>query len=86
MSERNFAPVFRSETGTTPAEFVEKARIDAARRLADESDLPVKRLAHEVGYANVDGFRRAFTRRLGRQPGRIPQALCEVKTVDEAFR
>lgn len=65
MSERSFARIFRSETGTTPAEFVENARIDAARRLAEESDLPAKRLADAVGYANVDGFRRAFGRRLG---------------------
>jgi len=65
MSERSFARTFRSEAGTTPAEFVENARIDAARRLAEESDLPAKRLADAVGYANVDGFRRAFTRRLG---------------------
>ncbi|MDN6887761.1 helix-turn-helix domain-containing protein, partial [Variovorax sp. CAN2819] len=65
MSERNFARIFRSETGTTPAEFVENARIDAARRMAEESDLPAKRLADAVGYANVDGFRRAFGRRLG---------------------
>jgi transcriptional regulator GlxA family with amidase domain len=65
MSERSFARTFRSETGTTPAEFVENARIDAARRLAEETDLPAKRLADAVGYANVDGFRRAFGRRLG---------------------
>lgn len=65
MSERSFARIFRSETGTTPAEFVEDARLDAARRLAEESDLPAKWLADAVGYANVDGFRRAFGRRLG---------------------
>jgi transcriptional regulator GlxA family with amidase domain len=65
MSERSFARIFRSETGTTPAEFVENARIDAARRLAEDSDLPAKRLADAVGYANVDAFRRAFGRRLG---------------------
>jgi len=65
MSERSFARTFRSETGTTPAEFVERARIDAARRLAEESNLPAKRLSAAVGYANVDGFRRAFDRRLG---------------------
>lgn len=65
MSERSFARIFRSETGTTPAEFVEHARIDAARRLAEASDVPAKRLASAVGYAHVDGFRRAFARRLG---------------------
>ena len=65
MSERSFARIFRSETGTTPGEFVENARIDAARRMAEESDLPAERLADAVGYANVDGFRRAFGRRLG---------------------
>lgn len=65
MSERNFARTFRTEAGTTPAEFVENARIDAARRLAEDTDLPAKRLADAVGYSNVDGFRRAFGRRLG---------------------
>ena len=32
MSVRNFTRVFQSETGTTPADFVEMARVDAARR------------------------------------------------------
>lgn len=68
MSERNFARVFRAETGVTPAEFVETARIDAARRLVEESELPLKSLADAVGYANADGLRRAFSRRLGVSP------------------
>ena len=68
MSERNFARVFRAETGVTPAEFVETARIDAARRLVEESELPLKSLADAVGYANADGLRRAFARRLGVSP------------------
>ncbi|QPF74013.1 helix-turn-helix domain-containing protein [Roseateles sp. DAIF2] len=68
MSERNFARVFRAEAGSTPAEFVEMARIDAARRLLEEQDLPLKRLADAVGYANADGLRRAFLRRVGVGP------------------
>ncbi len=68
MSERNFARVFRSEAGLSPAEFVEKARIDAARRLLEDSPAPLKRVADTVGYANVDGFRRAFQRRVGVAP------------------
>lgn len=66
MSERNFARVFKAEGGFTPAEFV--ARIDQARRLIEGSNVSLKRLADQVGYANVDGFRRAFVRRLGVTP------------------
>lgn len=68
MSERNFARTFKAEAGSTPAEFVELARIDAARRLIEDSDVSLKRLADTVGYANTDGFRRAFMRRLGVAP------------------
>jgi len=68
MSERNFARVFRAEAGMTPAEFVESARIDAARRLLEESAWPLKRLADALGYANADAFRRAFLRRMGVGP------------------
>ena len=68
MSERNFARVFKAEGGFTPAEFVELARIDEARRLIEGDNVSLKRLADQVGYANVDGFRRAFVRRLGVSP------------------
>ncbi|CRL99938.1 Carnitine catabolism transcriptional activator [Pseudomonas sp. 31 R 17] len=68
MSERNFARIFKAEAGSTPAEFVELARIDTARRLIEGSDVSLKRLADTVGYANTDGFRRAFMRRLGVGP------------------
>ncbi|AMS22595.1 AraC family transcriptional regulator [Pseudomonas synxantha] len=68
MSERNFARVFKADAGQTPAEFVERARIDGARQLLDSADVSLKRLANQVGYANVDGFRRAFVRRLGISP------------------
>jgi transcriptional regulator GlxA family with amidase domain len=38
MSERSFARVFRGQTGMTPADFVEATRVDAARRLLEETD------------------------------------------------
>lgn len=76
MSERNFARVFRAEAGMTPAAFVEAARIDAARRLVEESALPLKSLADRVGYANLDGFRRAFVRRLATTPAEYRKRFC----------
>lgn len=68
MSPRNFARVFLAETGMTPAQFVEKTRIEAAQRLLARGAAP-KQVAAQVGYGNPDGLRRAFQRRLGTTPG-----------------
>jgi transcriptional regulator GlxA family with amidase domain len=68
MSVRNFTRVFQEETGTTPADFVEMARIDAARRLLEESETPLQRVASRCGFASADTMRRAFLRRIGTGP------------------
>ncbi|HUI16524.1 MAG TPA: GlxA family transcriptional regulator [Alphaproteobacteria bacterium] len=68
MSGRNFARVFLSETGATPGDFVENARLEAARRLLEESDHALERVAREAGFGNADRLRRAFLRRLGVTP------------------
>ncbi|WP_407175156.1 GlxA family transcriptional regulator [Bradyrhizobium sp. STM 3562] len=68
MSVRNFTRVFQQETGITPADFVEMARIDSARRLLEETDKPLQRVAAACGFANPDTMRRAFLRRIGTGP------------------
>jgi transcriptional regulator GlxA family with amidase domain len=65
MSARNFSRVFRREVGTTPAEFVETTRVDAARRALESTDLPLKRVAARCGFSGPDGLRHAFCRRVG---------------------
>ena len=51
MSVRNFTRVFQGETGTTPADFIEMARVDAARRLLEESEIALQRVASRCGFA-----------------------------------
>ncbi|HAS47502.1 MAG TPA: AraC family transcriptional regulator [Microscillaceae bacterium] len=68
MSTRNFSRVFLKETGSTPAAFVEELRVDAAKRLLEDSDLYLKEIAHRCGFTNVDLMRRAFIRRVGIGP------------------
>jgi transcriptional regulator GlxA family with amidase domain len=53
MTERSFARVFRSQTGITPADFVEATRIDAARRLLEETNLPLQRVASVSGFGST---------------------------------
>ena len=68
MSVRNFSRIFQRETGGTPAEFVELARVDAARRLLDNSDMPLKLVATRCGFSNADIMRRAFVRCIAISP------------------
>ena len=68
MSVRNFTRVFQSETGATPADFVELARVDAARRLLEDSETPLQRVASRCGFGTADTMRRAFIRRIGTGP------------------
>ncbi|MGH6811385.1 MAG: GlxA family transcriptional regulator [Methylocella sp.] len=62
MSPRNFARLFRSETGETPARFTERARSEAARCQLEQTVLPVETIAEECGFGNAERMRRAFQR------------------------
>ncbi len=68
MSTRNFSRVFRREVNVTPAEFVEAARLDAARRMLEDTTTPLQRIAHACGFGNLNGMRRVFIRNLGIAP------------------
>lgn len=68
MSERNFARVFREQTGQTPAHYVECVRVDAARRLLTQSRLPVEAVAARSGFGSDERMRRAFQRHLKISP------------------
>lgn len=68
MSARNLARHFVQETGITPHEFVEGARIDAARRLLEGSDRALKAVAHDCGFGTADRMRVVFGEKLGVTP------------------
>jgi transcriptional regulator GlxA family with amidase domain len=65
MSSRNLARHFVQEAGITPHEFVERARIDAARMLLEGSDRALKAVAHDCGFGTADRMRIVFSERLG---------------------
>jgi transcriptional regulator GlxA family with amidase domain len=68
MSERNFARVFRRETGMTPARFVEQARLQKAREMLELGTAGVEAVAFACGYQSADVLARALMRRLGVGP------------------
>jgi transcriptional regulator GlxA family with amidase domain len=68
MSSRNFSRVFALEMGTTPARFVEHLRVDAARRLLEQSSAGLEQIAKECGFGSADVMRRVFERIMGTSP------------------
>jgi transcriptional regulator GlxA family with amidase domain len=68
MSERTFARVFSAQTRFTPAAYVERLRIDAARRTLESSKKSVKQIARLCGFGTVETMHRAFRRSVGSTP------------------
>lgn len=68
MSPRNFARVFRAETGTTPARLVEKLRLEAARQSVETTGISLQQIARETGFGDPERMRTAFLRAYGQPP------------------
>ncbi|MFE2728188.1 GlxA family transcriptional regulator [Kitasatospora sp. NPDC059327] len=68
LSERHFARVFRQETGTSPAAYVEATRVEAARRLLETTDQPLEQIASAAGMGSVETLHRAFRKQINTTP------------------
>jgi transcriptional regulator GlxA family with amidase domain len=62
MSPRNFARRFREAMGTTPAQYVQRLRIDVARRLLTEGEMQTGEVAARCGFGSLETMRVAFHR------------------------
>jgi transcriptional regulator GlxA family with amidase domain len=68
MSPRNFARRFVEAMKIAPAKYVERMRVDAARRSLTESEQPITRIAARCGFASAEAMRLAFKRQLDIAP------------------
>jgi transcriptional regulator GlxA family with amidase domain len=64
MSARHFARAFRAETGVTPARYVERVRLEAARRRLEDGAEPIAAIASACGFGTAETMRRVFLRAL----------------------
>ncbi|RST10983.1 helix-turn-helix domain-containing protein [Streptomyces sp. WAC05374] len=68
LSVRHFSRLFRARTGTTPAAYVESVRLEAARRLLQDSAHGLPEIAALSGLGSVESLHRSFRRRLRTTP------------------
>lgn len=69
MTLRTFTRTFQKDTGTTPAAFVEMARLERAKAMLETSDWPLARVAERSGFGSLDSLHRAFQKLLKTTPG-----------------
>ena len=68
LAERTFKRRFTQATQLSPNRYVQKLRVDKAKKLLLATDLPIKTVAYEVGYDNVGFFVRLFQQHTGHTP------------------
>jgi transcriptional regulator GlxA family with amidase domain len=80
MSPRNFARMYAEKRGRTPAKAVEAIRLDAARRLLEETDMRIETVADQCGYSGEEQMRAAFVRVLSIPPRDYRKRFATSKT------
>lgn len=68
LSPRHFARAFQTETGMTPGRYVDRVRLEHARRLLEDTADGVEEISRASGYGTSETMRRAFVKALGTPP------------------
>ena len=69
LSPRQFARAFAAEVGMPPGRYVDRVRLETARRRLEDTADGIEQTARSCGYGTPEAMRRAFIRALGVSPG-----------------
>ncbi|NII27029.1 helix-turn-helix domain-containing protein [Pseudoflavitalea sp. X16] len=68
INRRSFDRRFIKATGNTPLEYLQRVRIEAAKKALETSHISVNEVLYEVGYADIKAFRQVFKKITGLSP------------------
>lgn len=74
-STRTLSRRFAEQTGTTPLQWILRARVRRAQQLLETTGHSVERIATEVGFGSAPAFRERFNRIVGTSPQRYRRAF-----------
>ncbi|MDT4289146.1 helix-turn-helix domain-containing protein [Methylomonas sp. MO1] len=84
IPERSFKRRFSQATGYSPIEYVQRLRIEDAKRRLERSDATVEQISWLVGYEDSASFRRLFKRIAGVAPGDYRKKFSLPRFVQDA--
>ena len=71
IGSRHLARLFRKHLGTTPTRVARTTRIQRAKRLIDQTQLPMTEIAHLSGFLSLRSFNAAFQQLYRRVPSSL---------------
>lgn len=75
--------VFKDVTGYSPMQYLTRRRIGEAQNLLLETDLPIARIAEQVGYETQNYFNLQFSKHVGMPPRKFRQSLQKNSAEEE---
>lgn len=81
MSKRNFMRRFGRATSNTPLQYLQRVRIEAAKKVLESKNCGVERVASMCGYEDPDFFRKVFKRHVAMTPTRYQEKYGKGKFV-----
>lgn len=73
LSPRSLERRFKAATGATPVSYLHRVRVEAAKRLLEETDRSFEEITWQVGYGDGGFFRRVFVEATGLRPTQYRQ-------------
>ena len=86
LSPRHFARAFAAEVGMPPGRYVERTRLEAARRHLEDTAEGIEQTARACGYRTPEAMRRAFVDALGVSPAEYRRRFRPVAKEHHADR
>ena len=68
LSESNVIKLFKNNLGRTPVEYINQVRVNRAKELLLHTDMSIKEIAWETGFADEFYFSRVFKKMEGKSP------------------
>ena len=84
LSPRQFARAFAAQVGMPPGRYVDRARLEAARRRLEDTAADVAATARACGYGTPEAMRRAFVRALGVSPAEYRRRFRPAPHLEES--